>query len=96
MMFVNTQKLEPAHLKEYARAPKLDAARFDQCLDSNEQAASVRADLAQAQRLGLTGTPAFFINGHYLSGAVKYATLREVVEQQLAAAEASAKTLAAQ
>lgn len=84
LMFANTQKLEPVHLKEYARALKLDATRFDQCLDAGEQAAAVRADLAQAQRLGLTGTPSFFINGHFLSGAVQYSTLREIVEQQLA------------
>lgn len=94
LMFANTQKLEPAHLKEYARVLKLDAERFDQCLDAGEQAAAVRKDLAQAQRLGLTGTPSLFINGHFLSGAVQYSTLREIVEQQLAASEASANTLA--
>ena len=84
MLFENQQKLELAQLKEYAHALKLDAARFDQCLDAGEQAAAVRKDFAQGQRLGLTGTPSFFINGHFLSGAVKYSTLREIVEQQLA------------
>lgn len=85
MLFENQQKLELAQLKEYARKLKLDAARFDKCLDAGEQAAAVRKDFTQGQRLGLTGTPSFFINGHFLSGAVKYDTLREVVEQQLAA-----------
>jgi len=84
MLFENHQKLELAQLKEYASALKLDAARFDQCLDAGEQAAAVRKDFAQGQRLGLTGTPSFFINGHFLSGAVKYSTLREIVAQQLA------------
>jgi len=83
-LFDNNQKLEPAQLKEYARVLKLDTARFDECLDAGKQAASVHKDFAEGQRLGLTGTPAFFINGHYLSGAVKYDTLREIVEQQLA------------
>ena len=84
MLFENQQKLELAQLKEYASALKLDSARFDTCLDAGEQAAAVKKDLAQGQRLGLTGTPSFFINGHFLSGAVKYSTLREIVEQQLA------------
>jgi protein-disulfide isomerase len=84
VLFDNTPKFEPAQLKEYARTLKLDTARFDQCLDAGEQAVAVQRDLAQGQRLGLTGTPSFFINGHFLSGAVKYSTLREVVEQQLA------------
>ncbi|PYU29749.1 MAG: hypothetical protein DMG31_16245 [Acidobacteria bacterium] len=78
-------QMELAQLKEHARTLKLDAASFDQCLDAGEQAAAVRKDFAQAQRLGLTGTPAFFVNGHFLGGAVSYSTLREVVEQQLAA-----------
>ena len=82
----NDHQLELAQLKEHARTLKLDAASFDQCLDAGEQAAGVRKDFAQARRLGLTGTPAFFVNGHFLSGAVSYSTLREVVEQQLAAA----------
>jgi protein-disulfide isomerase len=93
-LFDNNQKLEPARLKEYARVLKLDAARFDQCLDSGEQAAAVRKDFAEGQRLGLTGTPSFLINGHFLSGAVKYDTLREVVELALRAA--SAREVAAQ
>jgi len=84
-LFDNNRKLEPTQLKEYARNLKLDAARFDQCLDAGEQAVAVRKDFAEGQRLGLTGTPSFFINGHFLSGAVKYDTLREVVDQQLAA-----------
>jgi protein-disulfide isomerase len=47
-------------------------------------AAAVRKDFAEGERLGLTGTPSCFINGHYLTGTVKYNTLREIVEQQLA------------
>jgi protein-disulfide isomerase len=78
-------QLELAQLKEHARNLRLDAASFERCVDGGEQAASVRKDFAEAQRLGLTGTPAFFVNGHFLSGAVSYSTLREVVEQQLAA-----------
>jgi protein-disulfide isomerase len=92
-LFENNQRLEPALLKEHARALKLDAERFDRCLDAGEQAATVQKDFAQGQRLGLTGTPSFFINGHFLSGAVKYSTLRDVVQQQLAAGW-SAKELA--
>lgn len=82
-LFSNNKRLDIAQLKQHARALKLDAERFDQCLDSGQQAAAVQKDLAQAQRLGLTGTPSFFINGHFISGAVDYNTLREVVQQQL-------------
>jgi predicted DsbA family dithiol-disulfide isomerase len=93
-LFDNNQKLELAQLKEYARTLKLDAARFDKCLDTSEQAAAVKKDLVQGRRLGLTGTPSFFINGHFLSGAVKYSTLREIVEQQLATSVSPAREVA--
>src|SRR2546427_200304 len=94
VLFDNYQRLELAQLKAYARVLKLDAARFDQCLDAGEQAVAVQKDLAQAQRLGLTGTPSLLINGSFLSGAVRYSTLREIVEQQLMAPRSAAKECA--
>jgi protein-disulfide isomerase len=90
-----THKLQPADLKEEARTLKLDGARFDQCLDSGEQAAAVKKDLEQSKRLGLTGTPAFFANGHFMSGAVSYSKLRETVEQQLSLPSTSKQAVAA-
>jgi len=78
-----TKKIEPSQLKEEARALKLDGARFDQCLDSGAQAAPVKKDAQEGLRLGLQGTPSFFINGHFMSGAIGYAKLRETVMQEL-------------
>jgi protein-disulfide isomerase len=80
-----TRKLQIADLKQEARTLKLDAERFDHCLDSGEQAEAVKKDVTEGQHLGLSGTPSFFANGHFLSGAVSYAKLRETVEQELAA-----------
>jgi protein-disulfide isomerase len=80
----HSKELDVDQLKAQAKALNLDGAAFDKCLDSGEQAAAVEQDRKEGQRLGLTGTPAFFINGHFLSGAVDYATLRQIVEQQLA------------
>jgi protein-disulfide isomerase len=84
ILFENSQKFDMAQLKEHARTLKLDATAFDRCLDSGERAATVKKNLDEAQRLGLTGTPSFFINGHFISGAASYSTLREMIEQQLA------------
>ena len=71
-------------LKAQARALKLDPPEFDKCLDSGEQAAAVERDHKEGARLGISGTPSFLINGHFMSGALDYATLRQIVEQQLA------------
>jgi predicted DsbA family dithiol-disulfide isomerase len=79
-----SKELDFDQLKVHAKALQLDTERFDKCLDSGDEAAAVSQDRKEGQRLGLTGTPSFFINGHFLSGAVDYATLRQIVQQQLA------------
>ena len=90
-----TKKLHVSEMKQEARDLKLDGARFDQCLDSGEQIATVKKDAQEGQRLGLQGTPSFFINGHFMSGAVGYAKLRETVLQELSAVIAAKKQSAA-
>jgi protein-disulfide isomerase len=84
-----SKQLDVDALKEHARVISLDVDRFDTCLDSGSQAAAVKKDLEEAKSLGLTGTPSFFVNGHFFSGVVDYATLRDMVNQQLNAAAAS-------
>jgi protein-disulfide isomerase len=76
-------------LKAHARVLKLDGDKFDACLDGGVEAAAVKKDLEQGKQLGLTGTPSFFVNGHFVSGVVDYGTLRDLVEQQLNVASAS-------
>jgi protein-disulfide isomerase len=80
----HSHELDVDQLKAQARALKLDNAAFDKCLDTGAEAAAVEKDRKEGLRLGISGTPSFFINGHYLSGALDYAALRQVVEQQLA------------
>jgi len=70
-------------LKEHARVLKLDGDRFDACLDGGAEAGAVKKDLDEAKSLGLTGTPSFFVNGHFFSGVVDYAALKDIVNQQL-------------
>jgi protein-disulfide isomerase len=79
----HSRELDVDQLKAQARALQLNSVQFDKCLDSGEQAGAVAKDRKEGVRLGISGTPSFFVNGHYLSGALDYATLRQVVEQQL-------------
>ncbi len=78
-----TNALDVPQLKKDARDLGLEGTTFDKCLDTSEQAAAVQKDYTQAQQLGLSGTPSFFVEGHYISGAMDYKTLRELVVQQL-------------
>jgi protein-disulfide isomerase len=78
-----SKQLQVADLKAHARVLKLDSDRFDKCLDDGAEAAPVKKSLEEAQKLGLTGTPSFFVNGHFFSGAADYDVLKEMVELQL-------------
>ncbi len=64
-MFADQKKLELADLKAKAGALGVDQAKFDQCLDGGKYAAQVATDLADGQKVGVTGTPAIFINGRF-------------------------------
>jgi protein-disulfide isomerase len=80
----HSKELDVDQLKAQAEALKLDATDFNKCLDSGEQAAAVERDRKEGLRLGINGTPAFFVNGYFLSGAADYSSLRQLIEQQLA------------
>ena len=84
-----SRQIEVDALKEHARVLKLDGDRFDTCLDNGTQAAAVKKDLEEGKSMGLTGTPSFFANGHFFSGVIDYATLRDMVNQQLNLAASS-------
>jgi protein-disulfide isomerase len=78
-----SKELDIDQLKAQARALKLDSEQFDKCLDSGEASTAVDQDRKEGTRLGINGTPSFFINGHFMSGALDYATLRQVTAVQI-------------
>jgi len=75
--------LEIPQLKARARELGLDSQRFDTCLDSGDRAAAVKAHAEEAARLGLQGTPSFFLNGRFFSGVVTEEQLRQILEEEL-------------
>jgi len=84
-LFANQKALEVPALKGYAKELGLDTGKFDKCLDSGEKAATVQADLADGKKVGVNGTPAFFINGVLLSGAQPFDEFKSVIDSELQA-----------
>jgi len=78
-----SKQLDVDALKEHARVLKLDGDKFDACLDNGTEAAAVKQDLEEGKSLGLTGTPSFFVNGHFFSGVIDYGIIKDMVNQQL-------------
>jgi protein-disulfide isomerase len=82
-MFASGGKLEVPDLKQYARDVGLDGDRFDKCLDSNEKEPVVKGHHEYGETLGVSGTPAFFINGRFLNGAVPIEEFKKIIDEEL-------------
>ncbi|MGA8541429.1 MAG: thioredoxin domain-containing protein [Terriglobales bacterium] len=80
------KRLQTSDLKQEAATLKLDTAKFNQCVESGEQVPGVKKDAEEAKRMGLQGTPSFFINGHFMTGSIGFIKLRETVMQELGTA----------
>ncbi len=82
-LFASGGKIQGPLLRDYARDLGLDVKRFEEALTSGRHRAAVEADMAEARQLGITGTPAFFVNGHYLSGAKPFEAFAELINAEL-------------
>jgi len=63
LLFANSRALDEASLKKYAGDLGLDVARFEQDLKDPELAKNLEKDVQEGLRVGVNGTPSFFING---------------------------------
>jgi protein-disulfide isomerase len=76
-------KVDADGLKSMAADLGLDSEVFDGCLDSREFQDQVAADLEAGRQAGVTGTPALFINGRFLSGAQPFNVISRVIDDEL-------------
>ena len=83
-IFENQQSLDINSLKQWALDIGLDSAQFNSCLDNSKFAGEVNADFSQGESYGITGTPAFFINGIKLVGAQPLSAFKQIIDQELA------------
>ena len=79
----NQQQLNLEAYKRYARELKLDPARFEKDLADAESRKRIEADTAEALAMGLTGTPGFFVNGRFLSGAQPFEEFATAINAEL-------------
>lgn len=73
----------PQQLERYAAKIGLDQEAFGECLESDRAEGRVDQDVAAARRLGIEGTPTFFINGQRFQGALPYDVLSEIIGEKL-------------
>ena len=83
LLFKNQRELNEAAFKGYAQQLGLDVAQFEKDYASPGVAEEVEADMALARTLGVTGTPGFFVNGRFLSGAQPYSAFKVKIDAEL-------------
>ncbi len=70
---------------DYASQLKLDKAKFESCVNSNQYAAQIETDMQAGMSLGVNGTPAFFVNGIPMNpGARPIEEFNEIITSELA------------
>ena len=79
--------LKRENLEKLAQEQGLDMAKFKNALDNSTHKAEIDADEAAGKAVGVSGTPAFFINGYSISGAQPYPKFRKLIEKALAEAK---------
>ncbi len=84
LVFENQQAIEDADLRTYAQKVGVDVVKYDACLTSGKFDAKIQANIADAQKAGVSATPTFFVNGTLLSGAQSYDRFKALIDRELA------------
>ena len=82
-IFGDQKNMDLETYKKYAKELGLDVARFEDAIKSGRNKAAIQADAAEAAQLGSNGTPAFFVNGRFLSGAKPFEAFAAVINEEL-------------
>ena len=62
----------------------VDRTKFDECLASDQFTGAIDVDMTDGAAVGVSGTPAFFVNGRLLSGAQPVEAFKEIIDAELA------------
>jgi len=86
-LFENQQALSRDNLDSYAQELGLDMTKYKAAMDGHTHKSKVDADQQLATKLDARGTPAFFINGRFLSGAQPVDKFKEIIDDELKRAD---------
>jgi len=69
--------------KQWAKDLGLNSGKFNDCLDSGKYAQKIQTDFQEGSQKGVNGTPATFINGQLVSGALPYDSFKQIIDNLL-------------
>jgi len=86
VLFNNQERLGYDDLVSYANTVSLDMAQFSECLSTHKYKAKVDADFAEGFKIGIYGTPTFFINDQVVVGPKSFNEFKQIIDSELAKA----------
>jgi protein-disulfide isomerase len=85
LLIAESARLDASSLLDYAAQVGMDKKQFSECLSAGRFKAAIDEDLRVGESLGVSGTPAFFINGIFLSGAQPMSKFEKMIDNELVA-----------
>lgn len=88
LLFEHQKDLSSERFRSLAKQLRLKLRRFDDDLEDPALRDRITAEQTQGVTLGARGTPAFFVNGRFLSGAHPVENFQVLIDEELAKAKA--------
>ncbi len=82
-MYLNQDKLGESYYETVAKDLGLNVSEFRDCIETEKYGDKVDADAASGRTAGVNGTPATFVNGQLVSGAVPFETFKQLIDAEL-------------
>ncbi len=82
-LYQNQGLAAKSQVMEVAGQIGLDTSKFEKCYDSQKYLENIKKDFQEAEKLGLSGTPTWFINGYKIEGDIPYNIFTQIVESLL-------------
>jgi len=83
LLYKNAPSADRERLNRYVSQLGMNPSNFENCMESRKFRAVVQQDEDEGKRLGVEGTPTFFINGRPLSGAQPESEFVRMIDEEL-------------
>lgn len=82
-LFANQRDMSDENIEKWAAEIGLNVETFKQDYQSQKFKKKIEDQQRMAVSLGARGTPAFFINGRFLSGAQPFDNFKKIIDEEL-------------
>ncbi len=81
------RKMDDANVEAIAKEVGLNMDKYKADIAGQECKDLIAKDQAELQKFKVTGTPAFFVNGTFVGGAIPKETFKQMIDEKLKVAE---------